>query len=136
MSQFPPSNQTNPYASFPSSPSQVDPTKLPNFPYSGLGITSFILSILACGCILVVFVIAGIVESQSPGGMDENSSVAVMVGLGLFFAVFVGLVALGLGVGALFQSNRKKLFGFFGIFLSGLMLLGTLGIIVLGMMVS
>ena len=48
---------------------------------SGLGIASFILSILCGLLIFVMFIIAGVMEASSPGGIDERSAGAVVLGL-------------------------------------------------------
>ena len=104
--------------------------------HSGLGIASFALSIIVGIAVLAVFVAAGIAETSTPGGMDEESPVAIIIGLGIFAAGGLGLVALGLGVASFFQSERKKLFGILGVVFSGAILLVTAGLMLLGLMLG
>jgi len=104
--------------------------------HSGLGIASFALSIVVGVAVFVVFAVAGIVETTTPGGMDEESPAAILIGLGIFGASGLGLVALGLGVASFFQAGRKKLFGILGVVFSAGILLVTAGMIVLGLMVG
>ena len=78
--------------------------------HSGLGIASFIVSIAAGVCIFFTFVIAGAIEATTPGGMNEESVTAIIIGLLLVIFLFATLVSLGLGIGGLFQKERKKIF--------------------------
>ena len=102
--------------------------------HSALGIASFILSILVGVSFLALLVIAGFVETSRPGGMDEDSPVAMFLGLGLFAILGLNLLAFGIGIGGLFQENRKKLFSVLGIVFSSLTLIGGIGLIALGSM--
>ena len=77
--------------------------------HSGLGIASFITSIGSGILISLLMVVAGVIETSTPGGMDEESAGAIMVGLFLFASLGSTLVALGLGVAGLFQKERKKI---------------------------
>ena len=88
--------------SFPASATVPAPSQ------SGLGIASFILSVVSALGTFVLLAVAGIVENSTPGGMDENSSEAMLIGLLLIGFVFTSLLALGLGIGGLVQENRLK----------------------------
>lgn len=83
--------------------------------HSGLGIAAFVTSVVAGLLMVLLFVVAGVLEATTPGGMDEESMAAVLVGLGLFGLLFADLVAIGLAIGALFQQRRKKLFAVLGL---------------------
>jgi hypothetical protein len=101
--------------------------------HSGLGIASFILSII-CGLLIFLLIgAAGVIEASQPGGMDEESPQAVAIGLALFFFLFLALVAFGLGLGGLFQGNRKRIFAVLGMVFSAMILMGTIGIIAIGL---
>lgn len=100
--------------------------------HSALGITSFILSIVVGGLILVTFLIAGVMEMRSPEGMDERALSTVVIGLAIIGLILMELLAFGIGVGGLFQKASKKLFALLGIIVSSLTLIVTLGLIVLG----
>lgn len=90
--------------------------------HSGLGIASFVVSILDWLLSFVLMAVAVIMELATPGGMDETSPAAVVLGLSLFFLFFVAVVALGLGVGGLVQPDRKKVFPVLGTIFSALFL--------------
>lgn len=101
--------------------------------HSGLGIASFIVSIAAGVCIFFTFVIAGAIEATTPGGMNEESVTAIIIGLLLVIFLFATLVSLGLGIGGLFQKQRKKIFAILGTVFSATITLGTVALIALGM---
>ena len=102
--------------------------------HSGLGIASLSLSVFAgvglFGCVIV----AGVLEATTPGGIDETSAAAIVVGLIMFAFLVLALLGGGLGIGALFQSATNKLFAILGIvgaaltffFFVALMVLGSL----------
>ena len=101
--------------------------------HSGLGIASFITSMVAGVLIFLLIVIAGVMEASTPGGIDEESPAAVAIGLFLFAFIGLALVALGLGVGGLMQANRKKIFAILGTVFSSVSIVGTLFIMLLGL---
>ena len=101
--------------------------------HSGLGIASFILSILSGVFIFVLIVIAGVIETSTPGGIDEESTAAVIIGLLIIALIIAALVALGLGIAGLFMQDRKKIFSILGTIFSAVTLLGTFLILMLGL---
>ena len=103
--------------------------------HSGVGIAAFIISLVMGFITFIVVVVAGILETSSPGGMDENSVEAAVVGLLIIGCILVQLVALGLGIAGLVQKNRKKLFAILGTVFSGMTLLGVVLLMVIGTMV-
>lgn len=101
--------------------------------HSGLGIASFITSIVSGILIFLLIVIAGVMESTTPGGMNEESTGAVMVGLFLFAFLGSSLVALGLGIGGLIQKDRKNIYAVLGTVFAAVVLVGTIFIMMLGL---
>lgn len=101
--------------------------------HSGLGIASFVTGIISGICLFLLIVIAGVMEASTPGGIDEDSAGAVMVGLFLFAFMGAALVALGLGIGGLLQKERKKIFAILGTIVSAVPLVGTIFIMMLGL---
>ena len=81
--------------------------------HPGLGVASFVISLVAGVLLLLIFGIAGLLESR-PGGLDEESVAANLLGLLLLFMALAQLVALGLGIAGLAQAGRSKLFGALG----------------------
>jgi hypothetical protein len=100
--------------------------------HSGLGIASFVISILAGTSIFVGIVVVAVMEATTPGGVDENSAEVIVVGAILIAGVGVDLVALGLGIGGLCQRSRKKLFALLGTVFSCAIAVGTVVLIVVG----
>ncbi|MCG9740068.1 hypothetical protein L1D32_18060 [Shewanella insulae] len=101
----------------------------PESKHSGLGIAGFVLSILSTLLIFGLLIIAGVLEATTPGGIDETSPEAIIVGLLLFAFIGLTLVALGLGVAGLFQKQRKKIFAILGTIFSSVTVLATLALI-------
>jgi hypothetical protein len=112
---------------------------LPRFrqepPHSGLGIASFALSIFLGLVVFLLIVVAGVLEATNPG-MSNNSPAVMLLGLAFIAALLGDVAALILGAAGLFQENRKKVFALLGVIFSGLLLLGSLFLILLGMLVS
>jgi len=100
--------------------------------HSGLGISSFVISLAGGFAMFLLFCVAGFMETTTPGGIDENSGVAVVLGLVIFAVIAVHLLGLGLASGALTQKNRKKVFSILGLVFNALVIVGTTGLIVLG----
>jgi hypothetical protein len=100
--------------------------------HSGLGIASFITSIASGVITFLLIVIAGVMEASSPGGIDEESASAVILGLSLIAFLGVSLVALGLGIAGIVQKNRKKIFAILGSIFAAVTFLGTICIMMIG----
>jgi hypothetical protein len=100
--------------------------------HSGLGIASFITSVVASISLVLLVVIAGALEVSAPGWIDEESVAAMVLGLFIFALLVVDIVALGLGIAGLIQKNRKKLFAILGTVFAAATILGILFLIVIG----
>ena len=99
-------------------------TAAASLPHSGMGIASLILSIAATLSLLVVATIASVAQTR-PGGLDENSPAAIVLGLVAVLLGMAQLLALGLGIAGLVQPGRNKTFGIIGTVFSCVYLLGT-----------
>ena len=102
--------------------------------HSGVGIVSFIISLLVAFSMLLILMIAGVLSAQHPPG-GRPTPVQDIVGLGMFFLLGVDLVAIALGIACLCQTQRNKLFGILGLVIAGVTILGTFGLMVLGLMI-
>ncbi|MBC7966275.1 MAG: hypothetical protein H7Z17_10165 [Fuerstia sp.] len=120
--------QDNPYGA--TSYSQQSAT--PELKHSGVGIASFVLSLLSGICLFALFAVAGYMESQSPGGMNEEDPTTMLLGLALIAAGMGQFLAFILGAVGLFQPNRKKIFAVLGTIFSLLAVLAFGGLMVLG----
>jgi len=101
-------------------------------PHSGMGIAAFITAV--CGAVLMLglVVIAGIIETTTPGGMEETSMSAILVGLGLMLTALMQLVAFGLGVAGALQADRRRVFAVLGLVFSIGSMLGVVLLMVIG----
>lgn len=105
---------------------------IPTRPHSGLGIASFIISLAAGAALVLLLGIAGVLEAQSSGGIDEESTTAVVLGLILALTALAQVLALGLGIAALVQAGCSKLFGVLGTVFASTGLVGTVLVLLLG----
>jgi len=101
--------------------------------HSGLGIVSLAIAVVVGLAEIVLLVIAGILESQTPGGVDENSPEAMILGLLLIGGMVMSLVGGVLAVVALVQGGRNKIFPILGLALNGMIIVGMIGIITIGL---
>ena len=104
--------------------------------HSGIGIASFILSLLGPAFFLLLVIVASALEASTPGGMDENSAAAGILGISLIAVVIISIVSFFLGIGGLLQADRKKVFSVLGlVFSAGGFFLEIL-LLLLGMVAS
>ncbi len=108
------------------------PPPTPGGNHSALGIASFCVSI-AAGCLLfALVVVAGILNGQRTPG-ERTYPGQMIVGLVVIFLMGAELVAVGLGIAAICQSRKKRLFGILGLVFSGATILGILGLMLIGL---
>ena len=77
--------------------------------------------------------IAGILETTTPGGIDEKSPIAILLGLVMIGVLFVDFMGIIFGVIGLFQRDRKKFFAVFAVLLGSLVILGFLFLLLVGL---
>lgn len=109
---------------------------VPPLKYSGLGIASLVIALVAGFSELVLVGYAGYLEATTPGGMDEDSVTAVMVGLSMLAAGLGSAFGLALGIGGIVQKDRKNLFAILGVVFNAFVLLGTVLLVVIGIAMS
>lgn len=99
---------------------------------SGLGISSFVISLGGGFAMFLLFCVAGYMETTTPGGIDEKSGIAVLLGLVIFAVIALHLLGLGLAIGALTQKDRKKVFSVLGLIFNAIVVVGTIAVIMIG----
>ncbi len=99
--------------------------------HTGLGIASFIISILSGILMFITVMTAGIIELSNPGGIAEAES-AMVIGVFLLLFFASSLVAFGLGIGGLFQKERKKIFAILGTVFSAVTVIGVIFLFIIG----
>ena len=112
---------------------QIEQPASPDMKHSGLGVASFSVALVVLILTFIIVVIAGVMEASTPGGMDENSAAVMMVGFGVIGMLLANVVAFGLGIGGIFQRDRKKLYAILGMTFSMLTFVGTVALILLGL---
>ena len=102
---------------------------------SKLGIAALLISIFTAIGLFIVFLIAGLMESNIYGGIDEESAGAIILGLFIFGFGFLDLLALGLGIAGIFQKTRERITAIIGTIISSATLTITLSLIVIGLLI-
>ena len=100
---------------------------------SKLGIASLLISIFTAIGLFIVFLVAGVMESNTYGGIDEESSGAIILGLFIFAFGFLDLLAVGLGIAGIFQKTRDRITAIIGTIISSATLIITLSLIGIGL---
>ena len=103
---------------------------------SGLGIASFIIAVAVGFGMALLVVYAGVVEASTPGGMNEQSTMAMLIGFGALGGMAAAVLGIVLGIGGLVQRDRKRLFAVLGLVLNGLTIVGVAGLILVGLLVQ
>jgi hypothetical protein len=101
-------------------------------PHSGLGIASFIIGLIVIVLTLLVVLLSVVVQANRA----HRSTADAMLGISLLFGcvgLLASVVGLGLGVAGVFQEDRNRTFAVVGIILNGLVILGTVALILIGM---
>lgn len=101
--------------------------------HSGVGIVSFAISLLVGFSMLIVIVIAGILSAQHPPETRPSAAQGI-VGLGMFLLLGIDFVAVALGIAALCQTRKNKIFGLLGLVISSVTIIGTFGLMLIGLM--
>ena len=100
---------------------------------SKLGIASLLISIFTAIGLFIVFLVAGVMESNTYGGIDEESAGAIILGLFIFAFGFLDLLAIGLGIAGIFQKTRDRITAIIGAIISSATLIITLSLIGIGL---
>jgi hypothetical protein len=102
--------------------------------HSGLGVASFIMAMVLGVLDFAIFVYAGLVEAGTPGGMDEESVVAILLGLFIIGSVFANVAGIALGIAGAIQRDRQKVFSILGVIFNSAIIFGMIGLIIIGLM--
>ena len=99
--------------------------------HSRLGIASFVLSLVIGLSLFVLFAVAGLLNGGrvERGGHYPGQALVGVLAIALFAA---DVVAAGLGIASVCQSARKRIFGILGLSFSALTLVGSVGLMIIG----
>ena len=101
----------------------------PNF----LGITSFVIAIINVIGSFLMLIVAGIIETSTPGGVSEDSTIALIIGLLAIACLLLGLIGMGIGVAGILVRHRQKVFAILGTIINTAVFVIILGIIGFGL---
>jgi hypothetical protein len=99
---------------------------------SGLGMASFALAILVGMAEFILLIVAGVMEAETPGGLDEDAPASVVLGILLLGGMVMSFVGIALAIGGFIQRERSKVFPILGLVFNGVIILGLIGIIIIG----
>lgn len=85
---------------------------------------------------LALFVLAGIADTVTAGGLDEDSWIVTLLGIAIIATLFALVVALGLGIAGICVSGVKKLFAILGTTFSAVTIILTIVLIVIGLIME
>ena len=105
---------------------------LPEKRISRLGVASFVISLVGLVSLVAIFGYAGYKEINTPGGIDEDSSEAALIGLVAILCMILVIVGFIMGLVSLFQKDERRAFGIVGTVLSLLAIAITSFLIWLG----
>jgi hypothetical protein len=101
--------------------------------HSGLAISSFVGTIISIIGLSLSVAVAGYLEVTTEGGVDEESVEAILLGLVLFFFMFLSLVSVGLAIAGTIQKTKKRLFAIISLSLAVPAFLVVVGLMLVGM---
>jgi len=93
----------------------ISNVSIPDQRQSGLGIASFVLSIISGVASIILIGYAGYVETTTDGGVAGDNTLALIIGLAFFSCVAMLLIGIILGAVGLAQKGRRKTFAAIGV---------------------
>jgi hypothetical protein len=96
--------------------------------HKGLGIASFVITVVSFVLVLLAVVIAGVVTMAHKATPEINT----IIGLFLFIVWLLDLIGIGLGIAGALDRTSKKVFPILGIVIGAAVLLGSAAIVAIG----
>lgn len=100
--------------------------------HSRLGVASFVVSVAVGTLIFALFIIAGVLHAHYRQTGNEHRGEQEIVGAIALLLLAMDIVAVGLGIAAVCQQGTKKVLGILGLSFSSLTIIGTGGLIFIG----
>ena len=103
--------------------------------HSGVGIASFIVSIIGIlACFITIFIIM-IIETNNPGLISSGTSAeAAIMGLFIIVSIVFLIVSIVLGIVGVVSKNTKKVFAIIGLSASSICILFIAFLMIIGSM--
>ena len=132
--QYQTQSSAPPFAAFPGQAhAYASPQMIVERPHSKFGIASFVTGLIVGLAELALLIIAGVMETSTPGGISEDDPKAMVLGLFLLLGLLLAFIGATIGVAGLFEANKKKVFCVLGVIFNGLSLAAVVAIIGIGM---
>jgi hypothetical protein len=128
----------NPYSPSYYTPPEAELTELrpPEPPHSGLGIASFLVAVVIGLAETAIVGWISYMTVSKPGTITPESPLAIIAGLAMLGGLAVTFLGAGLGIGGIFQRNRKRVFAVLGLVFNLMILVAFVGLIALGLAVN
>ncbi len=105
----------------------------PAQPHSRVGISALVLAVVVAMAVAILLAAATLVGTRSPGGMDADSPLAILVGLALIGSILLELLALALGAVTLCLPGQRRLFPLLAVVLATAGFTGLVALVLLGL---
>lgn len=105
-------------------------------PHAGLGIASFLVGLLVGFGEMAAVGWAGYTEVTHPGTMTAESPQAMILGLAMLGGLGLAFLGALLGIGGLFQTNRKRIFAVLGVIFNVMVVVAFVALMVIGLAVK
>ena len=102
---------------------------------SGVGVASFIVGLLVVLGLAALFIGMVVVMVQS-GRRNLDESTTTMIGGAFMVGAFISLIGLGLGIGCLYDRQRKKVLGIIGLILNATVVVGVVVLLIIGLSIG
>lgn len=99
--------------------------------HGGLGIASFILTLLCLVVMVMMIAVLGAMHNQ--GRATGSEPLTQILGLGMILAAVVDLIGIGLGIAGAFDRTSKKAFPVLGLILGIAILVLTGALMLIGL---
>jgi hypothetical protein len=100
--------------------------------HGGLGIASFVITLISLIAIVMLFLIIGVMVNQ--GRVPEKDPLIQIMSLGVILAAFVDLIGVGLGIAGAMDRTSKKVFPVLGLILGIAILVIAGALMVIGLL--
>jgi hypothetical protein len=116
---------------------EIMPCQIPTIlRHSGLGIASFMISMVIIGLVLFLVFLAAILAIISPDLAELNSMLTRLLAAFLMIASLANLVGLVLGIAGMKQIGRKKMYPILGLVFNLMFIAGMIVIMIIGRLAS
>lgn len=104
--------------------------------HSGMGVVSFIISLLSFFIFVCTIIAGGIIAMKNPDTLSQPGGASVVIGMLILMGFFLCFVGIGLGIAGLVQKDRKKIFALLGLIFNSAVFIGVAAMIIMGLVMN